>query len=116
MKTADPYRRDLAIKLKRLLPEGHKLRSVQYRPLNDAVRAVLLSPNSIGLFMLKPTIPPPLSRIRAEEACYSSARVRGDPIGKKFVKGHPERGLRAILARLMPISVGVGRCVPATIR
>jgi hypothetical protein len=30
------YRRDLAVKLKRQLPEGHELRKVQYRRLDDA--------------------------------------------------------------------------------
>ncbi len=29
------YRRDLAVKLKKQLPEGHKLRQVQYRRLDD---------------------------------------------------------------------------------
>jgi hypothetical protein len=33
----DDYRRDLAVKAERLLPEGHKLREVQFRSLrNDA--------------------------------------------------------------------------------
>ena len=31
------YRRDLAVKLKRLLPEAHQLRKVQYRRLDDAI-------------------------------------------------------------------------------
>jgi hypothetical protein len=31
------YRRDLAVKLKRLLPETHQLRKVQYRRLDDAI-------------------------------------------------------------------------------
>jgi hypothetical protein len=30
------YRRDLAVKLKKQLPEGHELRKVQYRRLDDA--------------------------------------------------------------------------------
>jgi len=30
------YRRDLAVKLKRQLPDGHELRQVQYRALNDS--------------------------------------------------------------------------------
>jgi hypothetical protein len=34
------YRRDLAVKLKRMLPEGHKLRQVQYRRLDDATITV----------------------------------------------------------------------------
>jgi hypothetical protein len=31
------YRRDLAVKLKRQLPENHKLRKIQYRRLDDAI-------------------------------------------------------------------------------
>ena len=34
------YRRDLAVKLKRQLPESHKLRQVQYRRLDDATLSV----------------------------------------------------------------------------
>jgi len=30
------YRRDLCVKLKKLLPEGHEFRKVQYRALNDS--------------------------------------------------------------------------------
>jgi hypothetical protein len=33
------YRRDLAVKLKRLLPEDHKLRKIPYRRMDDAVLA-----------------------------------------------------------------------------
>jgi hypothetical protein len=32
----DSYRRNVAVKLKRLLPEDHELRKVQYRRLDDA--------------------------------------------------------------------------------
>jgi hypothetical protein len=35
------YRRDLAVKLKRLLPEAHKLRKVQYRRLDDVALGAL---------------------------------------------------------------------------
>jgi hypothetical protein len=31
------YRRDLAVKAKRLLPDGHELKAVQFRALNDDV-------------------------------------------------------------------------------
>ena len=34
------YRRDLAVKLKRLLPENHELRKVQYRRMDDATLSV----------------------------------------------------------------------------
>jgi hypothetical protein len=33
----DRYRRNVAVKLKKLLPENHELRKVQYRGLDDAV-------------------------------------------------------------------------------
>jgi hypothetical protein len=34
------YRRDLAVKLKRILPEVHELRKVQYRRLDDATLSI----------------------------------------------------------------------------
>ena len=34
------YRRDLAVKLKRMLPEEHELRKVQYRRLDDATISI----------------------------------------------------------------------------
>jgi hypothetical protein len=37
---AATYRRDLAVKLKRMLPENHKLRKVQYRGLDDQTLGV----------------------------------------------------------------------------
>jgi hypothetical protein len=37
----DSYRRDLAVQGKRLLPEDHQLRAVQYRALNDNAFAAL---------------------------------------------------------------------------
>jgi hypothetical protein len=36
----DKYRRSLAVKLKRLLPENHDLRQVQYKRLDDATISV----------------------------------------------------------------------------
>jgi hypothetical protein len=38
---AAKYRRDLAVKLKRLLPEAHELRKVQYRRLDDSALGAL---------------------------------------------------------------------------
>jgi hypothetical protein len=36
----DEYRRDLCVKLKKQLPEAHKLRQVQYRRLDDQVLSI----------------------------------------------------------------------------
>jgi hypothetical protein len=89
------YRRDLAVKLKKLLPENHELRKVQYRALNDAaldalepqlhaaVRAEANNPN---------TVPPGEFRkvIDVDQAGGKSVRWIGQ---ESFVKemGRPGR-------------------------
>jgi hypothetical protein len=97
----DAYRRDLCVKLKKMLPEGHEFKNVQYRALNDsaldALEPQLL--RAVHAEAHNPATVPPGEFRRVVETDQGGTRIVKFIGQESFVKQFTRSGRRVVSFR-----------------
>jgi hypothetical protein len=92
------YRRDLAVKLKKQLPEAHELRQVQYRALNDSALSALEPQlyRAVHAEAHNPSTVPPGQFRRVVEVDQGGTKITKFIGQQSFVKDFTREGRRVV--------------------